>query len=241
MYGHNRVGCCYLYRGRTGVRTVPAGVRCIVRLDRLKLAQGIRGSGMGTLRRLACILSAPMPAQSNFKAIFLSVFLASTCIHSCYCQQVAHKQTQPLKHTGTCATIIEGPIGTAFVIDSRITETLGDKVTRQYPGCKVLLARPTILLAGVGLEDTTGSAGRWNSLDEAARLLQTLPENPTEKEFQQWGADWGHTLSMHFRLSKEAKPARGGFRTPSCYSAGWNAQLSQNNRRVGWVVFPHLD
>ena len=102
------------------------------------------------------------------------------------------------KH-GTCATTIIAPFGAAFIIDSRLTETQGGQIVSQHPGCKVLLARPTILLAGVGVEDTTGRAGHWNSLDQASNALKGLPESPTAAQLDQWALEWGATLRKHYR------------------------------------------
>ena len=96
------------------------------------------------------------------------------------------------------------PLGPLFIIDSRITASDRDgHVVSQYPGCKVLLARPTILLAGVGVEDTTGRAGHWNSLDEAAAALKRLPENPTKEQLTKWSDDWGRSLWNHYRQGGE--------------------------------------
>jgi hypothetical protein len=81
-------------------------------------------------------------------------------------------------------------LGAAFIIDSRITETDANGHVSQHPGCKVLLARPTILLAGVGIEDITGRAGHWNSLVEASAALKKLPATPTADQLNQWSADW---------------------------------------------------
>ena len=92
---------------------------------------------------------------------------------------------------GTCATTIIAPFGAAFIIDSRVTDTTADgKIVGQHTGCKALLARPSILLAGVRLSDTTGNSGHWNALDEAAAALQRLPENPTEAQL---AYEWGQT------------------------------------------------
>ena len=115
-----------------------------------------------------------------------------------------------LEKHGTCATTIVAPFGAAFIIDSRLTETLGDQIVSQHPGCKVLLARPSILLAGVGVEDTTGRAGHWNSLDEASNGLKKLPENPTKAQLDQWASAWGTTLENHYRQARE-KPNAPAF------------------------------
>jgi hypothetical protein len=111
---------------------------------------------------------------------------------------------------GTCATTVLAPSGVAFIIDSRVTEIRNDQIVSQHPGCKVLLARPTILLAGVGLEDTTGRADHWNSLDEAAAALKRLPENPTEDQLNRWSMEWGQTLVDHYRRWGETLPPASG-------------------------------
>lgn len=75
---------------------------------------------------------------------------------------------------------------------------------RQYEGCKVRLSRPTILLAGVGLEDDTDAEheSHWNSLVEADRALNLLPDNPSESDLDAWGWRWGQTLLRHYSLLK---------------------------------------
>src|SRR5882757_5337502 len=115
-----------------------------------------------------------------FRTRFL-MFLAITSTSTSLLAQQSVKPDESLldKH-GTCAVTAVAPFGEAFIIDSRVTftDSVG-KPVGHTAGCKALLPRPTILLAGVGLEDTHGRAGHWNSLDEASRLLKDLPENTT--------------------------------------------------------------
>jgi hypothetical protein len=116
------------------------------------------------------------------------------------------RATQLYSH-GTCATTVMAPFGAAFIIDNRITQSNENGViVSQSEGCKVILGRPTILLAGVGLEDTTGISGHWNSLDEAVKALEHLPENPTEEQLDRWGYDWGQSLWQHFRDAGQIPP-----------------------------------
>jgi hypothetical protein len=106
---------------------------------------------------------------------------------------------------GTCATAILSPFGAAFIIDSRITTTdQNGALVSQSEGCKVLLPRPKILIAGVGLEDTTGNYGHWNSLDEAQKALSLLPQDPTEQQLNNWSSKWGFSLVNHFRAQGSA-------------------------------------
>lgn len=117
---------------------------------------------------------------------------------------------QQINKQGTCAVTAMAPFGIAFAIDSRVTETNRDgTIISQYEGCKLLLARPTILIAGIGLEDTSGIAGHWNSLDEAAKALQSLPPNPSASEVNSWSKNWANTLIRHFRNGHET-PHRVG-------------------------------
>ena len=120
---------------------------------------------------------------------------------------VASCQTDAAKETyshGTCATAVMAPFGAAFIIDSRLTLTdANGAIISKVEGCKVRLARPTILLAGVGLENLTRNSGRWNSLDQAEKMLKLLPENPTEEQLNQWGEEWGRSLRDHFTDGRE--------------------------------------
>ena len=109
---------------------------------------------------------------------------------------------------GTCATMIESPFGSVFIIDSRITEIKGETVIGHHPGCKVKLARPAILIAGVGITDTSGDQKHWNSLDEAAKALEQLPQFPSKSDLESWGGMWAETLIRHYR-SVGYKPGIG--------------------------------
>ncbi len=109
-----------------------------------------------------------------------------------------------LEKHGTCSVTAGAPYGIAFIIDSRVTQTDNEgHVVSQFPGCKVLLARPTVLLAGVGLEDTSGRAGHWNSLDAASAALKILPNNPTVEQLDYWSRMWADSLVMHFKQGGE--------------------------------------
>ena len=111
---------------------------------------------------------------------------------------------------GTCAITSTAPFGVAFIVDSRITMSDDDgRFVSQKTGCKVLLARPTILLAGVGLVDTSGFAGHWNSLDAASEELKSLPMNPTILQLNDWSYAWGQTLVKHFRDGKQTPRVKG--------------------------------
>lgn len=120
------------------------------------------------------------------------------------CQQKSPSSAAIKETHGTCATTAFAPFGIAFIIDSRLTNLDAQgKLVSQDTGCKVRLARPTILLAGIGLEATSNQAGRWNSLDAAATALKQLPDNPTEDQLDQWSFNWGQTLAEHFQKARE--------------------------------------
>ena len=158
--------------------------------------------------------------MTSCRATTLFVLIASVSVSGA--QAPSQPEIHRLDKHGTCATAIVAPFGAAFIIDSRITASDRDgHVVSQYPGCKVLLARPTILLAGVGVEDTTGRAGHWNSLDEAAAALKRLPENPTKEQLTKWSDDWGRSLWNHYRQGEKLRRPRQPFRYQSyCSSLG---------------------
>ena len=105
---------------------------------------------------------------------------------------------QLIKH-GTCASVALNNTEIAFVIDSRITTMSGTQVVKQEEGCKVALLRPTILVAATGIEDALLNGRSWNSLDEARRYLQTLPEDPTSEQLYDWAERWSQSMWAHFR------------------------------------------
>lgn len=139
---------------------------------------------------------SPMLSHTKW-LVFLAV--TTTLIHA-----QANGVNTKLEQHGTCSVTASAPFGMAFIIDSRVTQTDSEgHIVSQSPGCKVLLARPTVLLAGIGLEDTTGRAGHWNSLDAASAALKTLPENPTVAQLDDWSDRWATTLWNHFRQGGE--------------------------------------
>jgi hypothetical protein len=121
------------------------------------------------------------------------------------------KINQNLYGIGTCATAALAPSGaTAFIIDSRITWLdPNGAIASQSESCKVRLPRPTILIAGVGISYASNVTGRWYTLDEATRALVNLPEHPSERDLDLWGAAWGTTLLRHYRLANEKPPGPG--------------------------------
>jgi hypothetical protein len=138
----------------------------------------------------------------------ISLFLALNSL--ALGQTNAVLKEQAVESHGTCAAAVVAPFGEALVIDSRLTFTdKNDVVLRQEEGCKIRLASPTILLAGVGLEDTTGRAGKWNSLDSATDALRTLSNHPTEAQLDKWGTDWMNSLIRHFRSVGDTPGERG--------------------------------
>jgi hypothetical protein len=137
---------------------------------------------------------------SGTKIAVVLTLMAAASVNNA--QLAAASSPKELYSHGTCSTTILAPFGAAFIIDSRITQTdQNGTVVSQFEGCKALLGRPTILLAGVGLEDSSGVAGHWNSLDQAAEALKRLPENPSEEQLNQWGDEWAQSLWRHFRES----------------------------------------
>ncbi len=124
-------------------------------------------------------------------------------------QNTSSAKNSTLESHGTCATVVLGKPGIAFVIDSKVTETSGGLLVGQHTGCKVLLPRPTILIAGIGVEDTTSNVGHWNSLDSASVALKDLPEVPTAAQIDHRGANWAQTLISHFRGGSETPPLVG--------------------------------
>jgi len=136
-------------------------------------------------------------------------FVGSTLLTLCIVISVIEAQTPSklndvgIDHYGTCATTIIAPFGASFIVDSRVTDVIGNRIVGQHRGCKVLLARPSVLLVGVGLNDTTGRGGHWNALDAAAVAVNTLPENPSEAQIDQLAPAWAQTLIRHFRQGAE--------------------------------------
>ena len=142
---------------------------------------------------------------SGLPVLTLSALLFTAL--SCRSQQAPNTPLPFFQH-GTCAVAAFGAPGMAFIVDSRVTLMRGDEVKDQFPGCKVRLARPTILVAGTGLADTTGRAGHWNSLDSAASALKALPDTPTADDIDVWGLNWARSLAAHFAQETE-KPQLG--------------------------------
>lgn len=136
---------------------------------------------------------------------FRTTTLAAACVSALiafpmWAQTASTSEPIAAYSHGTCATTALAPFGAAFIVDSRITMTdATGKIISQGEGCKVVLARPTILLVGVGLEDTTNILGRWNTLDQASAALGSLKGSPTEEDLNQWGKEWAQTLWQHFR------------------------------------------
>jgi len=107
----------------------------------------------------------------------------------------------PLTERGTCATSIFTATRMAFVIDSRLSMYSGGEFRGHKEGCKVILLRPTILVAATGVEDSqhdSRSVSHWNALDQVKSAMGTLPENPTREQLRDWAFKWGHTLFLHY-------------------------------------------
>lgn len=143
---------------------------------------------------------------------FVGLFcLISMVLPTCSGQTIIKNNGRRSQSHGTCATSLISPFGAALVIDSRLTTE--DAKTGEFishkEGCKLLLARPTVLLAGIGLEDTTGNAGHWNSLDQASKFLATLADNPTEQQLNTWSDAWFRSLVKHYRSARETPPTTG--------------------------------
>ena len=80
-----------------------------------------------------------------------------------------------------------------------MTVISGGKIAAYQEGCKVALARPTILIAATGEAESVQNGSRWNSLEKAQDALKSLPENPTLKQLNEWSAQWAKTLWTHDR------------------------------------------
>ena len=121
--------------------------------------------------------------------------------------QTSQKESDYHYGHGTCATALLGPIGAAFIIDSRITVTQttpdGKEAVSHHEGCKVVLAKPTILIAGIGLEYDQNQLGNWKILDEAKKALSSLPEHFSERDLDTWGTAWATTLRNHYRFANK--------------------------------------
>ncbi|WP_353068435.1 hypothetical protein RBB75_13940 [Tunturibacter empetritectus] len=110
-----------------------------------------------------------------------------------------------LTEHGTCAVGVFTDKKMAFVIDSRMTLTSNGKYLGHKEGCKVVLARPKVLLAATGVEDSIYDVNHWNALEQAQAAMKLLPENPTYDQLDAWGLQWAQTMWGHYRNSG-AKP-----------------------------------
>jgi hypothetical protein len=109
----------------------------------------------------------------------LPLLLLQVLVASSFGQTLPTTNPTPLELHGTCATSLIAPFGAAVVVDSRVTGTNSDgAIVSQKEGCKMLLARPTILLVGVGLADTTGQAGRWKFARPSVASLERFAGQP---------------------------------------------------------------
>ncbi len=161
-------------------------------IDRAACKRSV-GELMALGRKVRRIVRFSKPMRTNF--VFGLSFVVLSLLS--YGQDTPIAEASRVEKHGTCATVTMGPLGMAFIIDSRITETSSGK-TRRYPGCKVILARPTILLAAVGYVDSIANADHWNSLYEASMALEKLPKDPNARDLGEWGRTWGETLIRHF-------------------------------------------
>jgi hypothetical protein len=111
------------------------------------------------------------------------------------------QRSEQSKEYGTCAVTAFTDSRIAFVIDSRITQTSGNRFVGQVEGCKVALVRPSILIAATGIEDAQLGPNHWNALVEAKKSLSAMPENPTRSQLFAWGLLWATTLTKHYQES----------------------------------------
>jgi hypothetical protein len=101
---------------------------------------------------------------------------------------------------GTCAVLLATPKNVVMAIDSYLTPiSSADPCSIKHTNkCKLVLAKPNVLIAVTGVFNETVAMGAWDSRARVRQIFSELPENPSILDLLAKGKAWFTEISNFY-------------------------------------------